>query len=143
MRDFVVFIHVLSASGLGFYFFFPFLLHAASSLHRSTAEGYMKVLFTMNRIGQYVLIVAFLSGGYLVSKSGYSTAWMIVSVVLVVMIGAMSGMMTKPMKRLLPKLKDGQDNGDKEFGKLRIFSSLAAASLLAITILMIYPNVLS
>lgn len=133
--QFIIFLHVFSAVGLGYFLLFPFLTSRLASSNENRA-GLASGLAFFNRIGQYVLIVAFLTGGYLVSKYDYSVPWMIAAVVLVLVMFAMTGMMSKPLKAIV--------GGDRNAtaSKIQMFGAINAIALLLIIIIMVYPNLL-
>src|SRR5690606_21530382 len=79
-------VHIVAALALLFYIMLPFL--AGGARNKATAVS----LHRANRIGQYVLVLAFLSGGYMVGKADYPVWWMVVSIVLVLVMFAMTGM---------------------------------------------------
>jgi hypothetical protein len=120
-------IHVLSALALIYYILLPFLVGGAAN--KSTAVA----LHRGNRIGQYVLLLAFLSGGYMVSKADYSVWWMVSAVVLVLIMFAMTGMATKPFKQLIA----GDTSGLR---KLRTFTLIAGISYVLILGMMFGPK---
>lgn len=122
-------IHVLSALALIFYILLPFL--AGGAANRSTAVA----LSRGNRIGQYVLILAFLSGGYMVSKADYPVWWMVAAVVLVLVMFAMTGMSGKPFKLLI-----AGDTAGGALRKLRIFTLVAGVSYVLLLGLMLGPK---
>lgn len=122
-------IHVLSALALIFYILLPFL--AGGAANRSTAIA----LSRSNRIGQYVLILAFLSGGYMVGKGGYPIWWMVAAVVLVLVMFAMTGMASKPFKKLI-----AGDTAGGSLRKLRIFTLVAGVSYVLLLGLMLGPK---
>jgi len=124
-------IHVVSAILLLFYVAFPFL--AGGTGKRSMAAG----LHTANRIGQYVLVFAFLSGVYMVRLAGYSVPWQIVAVLLVLAMFAVTGMMGRPLKRL----RDG-DADAAAMRKVRVFGSVAAVCYILLVVIMYYPDLL-
>ena len=124
-------IHVVSAILLLSYLAFPFLAGRAGS--RSMAAG----LHTMNRIGQYVLVFALLSGVYMVSRAEYSVPWQIVAVLLVLALFAVTGMMGRPLKRL----REG-DADAAAMRKVRAFGSVAAVCYILLIVIMYNPNLL-
>lgn len=121
-------IHVLSALLLLFYILLPFL--AGGATNRSTAVA----LHRGNRIGQYVLVLAFLSGGYMVSKAEYPVWWMAAAIVLVFLMFAMTGMAAKPFKRLIA----GENGG--ALRKLRTFTLISGLSYVLLMVLMLGPK---
>ena len=132
---FVVFLHVLSAVTLGFYLLFPFL--AARLKPASEPSGYAGFLRTLNRIGQFAVAAALLTGGSIVHNYGYSTAWMVVIFLLIAAMFAMTGMMGKPLRAVA-----GGSGTEKETGKIRTFSVINALCLLVILVLMSFPHLL-
>jgi hypothetical protein len=143
MMKFIVFLHVLGAVGMGFYLVFPILAARISSLNKQAQEGYVQALVTANRFGQFLLIVQFLTGGYLVGKEKdtFSTAWMITAIVLLVLAGALSGMVGGPLKRIAKGTQTGAGT-DKDLAKIKLFSILLTVVLIAIVLLMVYPEIL-
>ncbi|RKN85487.1 hypothetical protein [Paenibacillus ginsengarvi] len=122
-------IHVLSALVLIFYILLPFL--AGGAANRSTAIA----LSRGNRIGQYILVLAFLSGGYMVSKAEYSIPWMVIAVVLVLVMFAMTGMASKPFKALVKG-----DTAGGALRKLRVFTLISGVSYVLLLAMMLGPK---
>lgn len=122
--------HVLSALALIFYILLPFL--AGGAVNRSTAIA----LSRGNRIGQYVLVLAFLSGGYMVSKAEYPIWWMVLSVVFVLAMFATTGMASKPFKKLIA----GDNANGASLRKLRIFTLISAISYVVLLAMMLGPK---
>ncbi|QGQ97795.1 hypothetical protein EHS13_24345 [Paenibacillus psychroresistens] len=143
MMEFIVFLHVLGAVGMGFYLVFPVLATRISSLNKQAQEGYVQALVTANRFGQFLLIVQFLTGGYLVGKEkdSLTTAWMITAIVLLVLAGAFSGMLGGPLKRIAKGTQTGAGT-DKDVTKIKMFSSLLTVVLIVIVVLMVYRDII-
>jgi hypothetical protein len=141
MYQIIFFLHVLSAILMGFYLLLPFLIKSAAGLPKPAQAGFAGALQVLNKMGQYILIVAFLSGGYMVSKVNVSVLWMVVSILLFLVIGAMAGMMTKPIKRWIEHVNSAQSAED-ELRKLNSFSTIAGLSFLIMTVIMIFPGLL-
>jgi uncharacterized membrane protein len=141
MQKFILFLHILSAVGMGFYLLFPLLAARISSFAKQTQEGYVQALLIANRFGQYLLIVQFLTGGYLMGKykDSISTVWMIIVLVLIILVGAFTGMIGGPLKRIR-NLQAGQD-ASADVAKAKTFSLLIAVFLLVLVILMVYPEI--
>jgi uncharacterized membrane protein len=144
MTKFILFLHILGAVGMGFYLVFPVLAARISSLNKQAQEGYVQALVTANRFGQFLLIVQFLTGGYLIGKYkdsyNLTPAWMALSVVLLIIAGAFSGMLGGPLKRIAKGTQTGAGI-DKDAAKVRLFSILLTVVLIAIVILMVYPEI--
>ncbi|HEY0827099.1 MAG TPA: hypothetical protein VGE40_03315 [Bacilli bacterium] len=141
MIQFIVFLHVLGAIGTGFYLLLPFLFLRLGALSSSAQDGLVSGLFTANRIGQYLLVVQFLTGGYLISQGEYSVAWMVVVIVLFVGAAALAGIMSKPMKALMANAKAGKASA-AEAAKIKNFSFIIAILLVVIIVLMNYPAII-
>lgn len=122
-------VHVICALALIFYILLPFL--AGGAVNRSTAAA----LHRGNRIGQYVLILAFLSGGYMVSKAEYSVWWMVLAIVLVLVMFAMTGMSSKPFKKLI-----AGDSTAAAVRKLRTFTLINGVSYVLLMAMMLGPK---
>lgn len=122
-------VHVLSALALIFYILLPFL--AGGAVNKQTAVS----LYRANRVGQYVLIIAFLSGGYMISKATYSTHWIITAIVLILVMFAMTGMASKPFKQMI-----AGDSTGKALRKLRTFTLIAGGSYVLLLVLMFGPK---
>ncbi|NBI28286.1 hypothetical protein [Chengkuizengella marina] len=116
------------------YIILPFLILSL----KNGNEGLAKVSVFINRIGMYILIISFLTGGYLISQyEGYSIVWMIVVVLLILIMFAMTGMISKPLKRVRDRSAI-----DKDVKKAKIFSFINAIAVLIIIVLMYNPGLL-
>jgi uncharacterized membrane protein len=133
-------LHVLSAVSIGFYALMPFATFAMAGLAAEKLAGYAGPLAKMNRISQFVLIVTLLSGGTMLHDAGVSAAWGATAVVLLLLIGAVSGMMSRQLKRLA---KGDAADAAALIGKLRILSVIVAVALLLVVLLMVNPQFLS
>ncbi|NDI36320.1 hypothetical protein [Chengkuizengella sediminis] len=130
------FLHLHTTVGLLLiaYILLPFLILTL----KNGNEGMAKVSVFINRVGMYILIIAFLTGGYLISQyEGYSIAWMIVVVLLLLVMFAMTGMISKPLKRV----RDGSAI-DEDHKKAKMFSFINAIAVLLILVLMYNPTLL-
>ncbi|GIP33708.1 hypothetical protein [Paenibacillus sp. J2TS4] len=136
MVSIILFLHLLGSIGMGFYLLFPFLLM------KKGGEGLAQTIgnfYTANRVGQILLIVQFLTGGYMISKFNNSTAWIIVVILLVVVIGGLTGMLGKKLKTVREALSSGKAAAEAGMGEVQTFSWLIALSFLVMVILMSYP----
>ncbi len=137
MDKFILFLHILGAIGMGFYMLLPFLLNGAGKLSAEARLGFVSGLYQAGRIGQFLLIVQFLTGGYLISKEKYSVLWMVLILVLFLIVAAMTGMAGAKMKKFV---KLGQDSAAAaQMAKAKMFSTIAAISFLVTVVLMAYP----
>lgn len=139
MVQFILFLHLLGAIVMGYYLLMPFFVGKLAALSGETRKGFVSAVRMFNRIAQFVLIVQLLTGGYLLSGGNYSTVWWVVSVVIVILIGAFSGMMGGPLKRIL---RASVDVNASDVGRIRIYSILVALLYLFIVIIMAYPTLL-
>jgi uncharacterized membrane protein len=146
MTKFILFLHILGSVGMGFYLVFPILSAKISSLSKQAQEGFVQALSSANRFGQILLIIQFLTGGYLISKYkdsyNLSPAWMIVSIVLVIVVGAFTGMVGGPLRRIVKGLQANAAVGN-DIAKTKLFSLLTAIVLIIIVVLMVYPEILA
>ncbi|KIL40757.1 hypothetical protein SD70_11550 [Gordoniibacillus kamchatkensis] len=100
MSHWMLFLHIVGALAMGFYFLLPFLVSRAGKMSGAAQAGYAAVLRSANRIAQFVLLFEFLTGGYLVSKYSYSPLWLILVLVFVVALGAVTGILGVRLKKL-------------------------------------------
>jgi hypothetical protein len=132
-----VFLHVLGAVLMGFYLMLPFLSARIGALGSQSQAGYVTVLFTANRVGQMMLAVELLSGGYLFSKVGYSIPWVIITLVLFLALGGLTGVLGKQMR--LGLADDSGKEMKSKLGKIKMFSNLCGVLYLAIIVMMTFP----
>ncbi|MFC0214125.1 hypothetical protein ACFFK0_16985 [Paenibacillus chartarius] len=135
MQQVFVFLHVVGGVLMGFYFLLPFLIAASSKLSGASLAGYMSVMRTMNRVGQFGLIFELLTGGYLIPKYTYNIWWLIASLVLLVAMGAVTGIMGVRMKKLIDAATSG-GSVDANRNSAAVLSWISAVFLLAIIFLM-------
>ncbi|UJF34741.1 hypothetical protein [Paenibacillus hexagrammi] len=141
MYNVMIFLHVVSALLLGAYVVFPFLAGRAASLSGAAQESFVGLLSSFNRVGQFALIVAFITGGAMIHEAGPSVPWMIVAVVLLLIIGAMTGMMGARLKKLLKAGKSG-GNTSADAAKVKVYSWIAAIAVVAAVLIMTNPAIL-
>ncbi|MCI3925125.1 hypothetical protein MO973_33440 [Paenibacillus sp. TRM 82003] len=142
MDRFILFLHVLGSLAVGFYLLLPFVAMKLSGMNPQAQVGYAKGIYGLNRMGQWLLIVQFLTGGYLISKYDLTVTWMIVVIVLFVALGAMSGMIGAPLKRIIQHGGEGKAAAAKDASKLSSFSGVAALLVLVLLILMYYSELI-
>lgn len=138
--EYVMFVHVLSAVLLGFYLFVPWLLLRLGKQSAAVQEGTVRTVSLLNRIGQYVLVLAFLSGGYLVSKYNSSGVWMILAIVLILVMFALSGIMSKPLKRIGEAVANGRE-ASEDLRLAQVLGTVNALVFLLILIIMNFPTI--
>ncbi|WP_159881586.1 hypothetical protein [Paenibacillus puerhi] len=108
MWNVLIYLHVLSAILMGIYLVLPFLVGRVDKLQSGASKvGFLNVLFTTNRVGQFSLILAFLTGGYMVGKGDYSVLWMVLSVVLFLALAALTGIMGKRIRLAVSESSGG------------------------------------
>jgi ACR3 family arsenite efflux pump ArsB len=135
--EFVLFLHVLGALSVGFYLLLPFAAARLGKLPAQEQPGSAKLLYTLNRYGQWLLVVQFLTGGYLISKFPLSVAWMVVTIVIFIILGASAGMIGAPLRRMS---NAGGAASGKDLSKLNMFSAIAFITMLLVLILMYLPQ---
>lgn len=138
MQDFILYLHVLSAVMMGIYLLLPFLAKRVQALESGTAQyGFLHVLFAMNRAAQFALMIAFLTGGYMVSKAPYSILWMVLSIVLFLAIAALSGIMGKRMRLALAEASGSAIS--KQIGSIKTLSAINGILFFIVLTLMNFP----
>jgi uncharacterized membrane protein len=140
MLTLISFLHLLGAIVMGYYLLVPVVIGRAAALAGDARKGFIGALRVLNTIAQFVLIVQLLTGGYLMEQGDYSIAWMAATLVLFLLIGAFSGMMGRPMKRIM---QSSVNLDSSDLGRIRLFSILVAISYLLIVIIMSDPTLLA
>lgn len=135
MYHVMIFLHVISALLLGSYVVFPFIVGRAASLSGAGQESFMGLLSTINRIGQFSLIVTFISGGAMISEVDPSALWMILSVVLLVIVGAVTGMLGSRIKKLRANSAAGKSIVT-DAAKIKVFSWIGAVAVVVAVFIM-------
>ncbi|MBD2844668.1 hypothetical protein IDH44_05660 [Paenibacillus sp. IB182496] len=138
MNDFLLFLHVIGAVGMGFYIVLPALIGRASRLAGTGQQGLADGLASGNRLAQYFLVLQFLTGGYLISQKDYTVLWMVLIIVLFLAIAAVAGIMTKPIKRISSSIESGQ-SASADIRKAQTMSVIVLVLYLVILYLMKYP----
>ncbi|TVX98006.1 DUF2269 family protein [Cohnella terricola] len=111
MLKVMLFLHIVGAVGMGVYAIMPFLAGKFKQLSGAAQEGLARGLISGGRIGQYALVLQLLTGGFLISNSDmpdYTVAWMITIVVVFVAIGALSGIIQGPLKKIAAASVNGE-----------------------------------
>jgi hypothetical protein len=144
MYPVMIFLHVVSALLLGAYVMFPFLVGRAATLSGAAQESFVGVIATINRIGQFSLIVTFLTGGAMISQVDPkpSVLWMISSIVLLLIVGAIQGMIGGRIKKLIANSKAGKSTAS-DAAKIKTFSWIAAVAVIVAVLIMTNPQLLS
>lgn len=121
MFEIMIWLHVIGAAGMGIFLLMPVLVGQATKLTGAGQEGLAAGLYTANRIAQYALILQLLTGGYLMSQGDYTTLWMIIITLIFLAIGALSGIMGKPLKLIGTSIREGQ-SATAHIAKTRVLS---------------------
>lgn len=138
MYNFIVFLHVLGAIGLGYYLILPLLMRNITKLSGQTLESYLTSLLGTSRIAQYLLVIQLLTGGYMMSKNDYTVAWMISSIGFFLVVAAISGIMNKAIKTTIKDIQAG-GSGEAQLSSIRLFSIIVSISMLIVIYFMMYP----
>jgi uncharacterized membrane protein len=140
MNTIMLFLHVLGAVGMGIYAIMPFLAGQFRKVSGAAQEGLARGLVTGGRIGQFALVIQLLTGGYLLTGLGpkYAMGWMITFLVIYLAIGALTGIVQGPIKRIEAAARDGQD-ASSAIGRVRTLSILILILFLVILWLMKNP----
>ena len=133
-------VHILGAIMMGFYGVAPFIANRLKTSSVATQEGILSSMSIANRIGQVMLIVQFLSGGYLMTFGDYSVLWMVLVVVVFLLIGAFSGMMGSALKKSLTAAI-GNKKDEVSLDKVKLFSIMTFIAYIVIVVLMVYSNI--
>lgn len=141
MFQVMLFLHIIGALALGFYLVLPFVFGAIGKLSLAAQEGTLSAVNSLNRFAQFGLVIQLLTGGYLVGQGGYSVPWMIVVVLLFLAIGALGGVMAKPLKLAIGSIRENK-NITAEAGKLRTLSVLLSVSVILISFLMVFSTII-
>ncbi len=126
MYETMLFLHVVGAVGMGIYAVLPFVVGKFKQLSGSAQEGLASGLVAAGRIGQYALVIQILTGGYLVSNDDagdYAVSWMILAVVLFLALGALSGIVQGPLKRIVSAAASAQ-NASASIAKVQTISAI-------------------
>lgn len=139
MFKFILFLHLIGSVGMGIYLLLPFLVGRLGGKPGAGQAGFAGLLVTLNRIAQYMLIIQFLTGGYLIGKGSYPHVWSAVIVLIFLAIAAIGGIMGKPLKRLRDDAERGiHSEGDA--GKVKTLGTVVGVLFLVMLFLMKYPE---
>lgn len=136
--EWINFLHLLGAIAAGYYLLMPFMAARMDRFSVTVQVGYLRGLFMFNRVGQYILVAQFLTGGYLISQAPYSVVWIVLVIVIFVLAAALAGMMSRPMKQLREHLENGRKDRNL-LNRIRIYSAVIAVAILLLIGLMAFP----
>ncbi|WP_340002605.1 DUF2269 family protein [Oceanobacillus sp. FSL K6-0127] len=102
MYSILVFIHVISAFLLGSFLILPLMYKSLAKRAGDELKASLKTIHHYTRFGHYALILLFISGGWMViGYSSYpSMLWVLLSLTLLLLIGAVIGMISKRLKTI-------------------------------------------
>jgi len=141
MLTVMLFLHIVGAVGMGIYAILPFLVGKFKQLSGSAQGGLASGLVSAGRFGQYALVLQLLTGGYLISNSSagdYTVAWMITTGVVFIAIGALSGIVQGPLKRIATAAANGE-SASTAIAKVQTLSSITFVLFLVIIWIMQDP----
>ncbi|AOH54752.1 hypothetical protein ABE28_010355 [Peribacillus muralis] len=144
MYQLLVFIHVISAIFLGSFLVLPWMIKTIFSRTGDEFIGFLRMALSFLRSGHYALIFLMVSGGWMVT--GYSAfpsiLWVSIAVVLLLLIGALMGMILKTLKKIIKE--DYPSNHFAEnLTKLRTMSWVMFLTILIAVLIMTNPNLLN
>jgi hypothetical protein len=121
----MLFLHIVGAVGMGIYAIMPFVAGKFKQLSGSAQEGLASGLVTAGRIGQYALVLQLLTGGYLITGTNieYSISWIITTVVIFIALGALSGIVQAPLKRIAAASAKGE-NASASISRVQTLSTI-------------------
>jgi len=108
----MVFLHIVGTACAGFYLVLPLLAARLKHLSTPAQEGLADGLVRAGRYAQYALIVLLLTGGYRMTLDDYATSWKIAVIVLLVLIGAASGIIQKPLRQVAEAARKQENASD-------------------------------
>jgi hypothetical protein len=141
MYNIMLFIHVVSATLLGVYLVIPFIWSKTNDLLADAQYSYLQILTLFNRIGQFSLIALFITGGYMVSQVDVTVTWIITVIALLVLIGALTGMIGSKMKKMMALNKQGKLI-IKEVSSLKLFFWINGIFVVTSIYLMLNQNII-
>lgn len=128
MRELMLILHFIGlAMGLGTSMAFMFLGMASSKMEKAEAMKFMKDTSILSRMGHIGLALLILSGLYLITPHWESLTQMpllMIKLVLVIVLGAMIGIVTSVSKKITPETADAQMKKLKALGPLTLLTTL-------------------
>lgn len=135
------FIHLLGAITVGYYVMFPLFLMRIIKMDHAARSGYVNGIYVANRIGQYILILQFVTGGYLIWKNNYSLTWIITVITVFTLLAAFAGLMGKPMRMLMHEER-GAEDVRKIVHRLQYYSVFICLCFIILVILMKFTTII-
>ncbi|GAA0377632.1 hypothetical protein M3201_02785 [Paenibacillus motobuensis] len=137
----MLFLHIVGTLALGFYLVLPFVMAKVNKLSPAAQEGTMSAVKSLNTFAQIGLVIQLLSGGYMISKGEYSVPWMIIIVILFLGIGAVGGIMGKPLRLAIEGIRANRSIS-AESSKLATLSYVVALLVLLISFFMVFSSII-
>jgi len=141
LYKFMLFLHIVGTLALGFYLVLPFVMAKVNKLSPAAQEGTMSAVKSLNTFAQIGLVIQLLSGGYMISKGEYSVPWMIIIVILFLGIGAVGGIMGKPLRLAIEGIRANRSIS-AESSKLATLSYVVALLVLLISFFMVFSSII-
>jgi hypothetical protein len=140
MLNVMLFLHVVGAVGMGIYAILPFVVGKFKQLSGPAQEGLASGLVTSGRFGQYALVLQLLTGGYLITGTNidYAVSWMVVTIVIFIAIGALSGIVQAPLKRIAVASAKGE-NASSSISRVQTLSAITFVLFIVIIWIMQSP----
>ncbi|WEK53233.1 MAG: hypothetical protein P0Y55_11600 [Candidatus Cohnella colombiensis] len=126
MNTIMLFLHIIGAVGMGIYAILPFVIGKFNQVSGEAQGGLASGLVAAGKIGQYSLGIQFITGGYLLTaggKLGYTVPWIIIVIVIFLAMGALSGIIQGPLKKITVEAASGQ-NVSAHISKVRTLSTI-------------------
>lgn len=103
MYSIIVFFHVVSTLFLGSLLALPLVINSFSSRTGNELKTALKTALSFTRASHYALVLLMMSGVWMVvAYSSYpSILWIGIAILLLILIGALIGMMHKIIKRII------------------------------------------
>ncbi|GAB2545426.1 hypothetical protein [Gracilibacillus alcaliphilus] len=103
MYFYLVFIHVVSALFLGCFLAFPLAMNRLFSLESKELIISLKTILSFTRAGHYALVLLMISGIWMtIGYTSYpSLLWVGISILILILIGALIGMVHKQIKQIM------------------------------------------
>jgi len=140
MANVMLFLHVVGAVGMGVYAILPFVVGKFKQLSGSAQEGLARGLISSGRIGQYALVLQLITGGYLLTglNVSYAVSWIVTVGILFLAIGALSGIVQGPLKRIAEASVKGE-SASASISKVQTLSTIIFVLFLVIIWFMQVP----
>lgn len=126
MYQTMLFLHIVGAVGMGIYAILPFIVGKFKQLSGAAQEGLASGLVSAGRFGQYALVLQLLTGGYLESSDDagdFAVSWIILAAVLLLALGALSGILQRSLKRIVSAAASSQ-NASASISKAQKLSAI-------------------